>query len=114
MALFHFRFVYKFKARVSGTMFYHSHAAFQRGDGAFGAYIVRQAAESDPNSHLYDYDLTEHLIFPQEWFHQVNIAPRQNLNFDSFLIAGNQGSLCFAPLVKLGKKINIRIIDFEF
>ena len=52
-------------------MFYHSHVSFQRGDGNFGTYIVRQTPENDPNSDLYDYDLTEHVIFPQEWFHKV-------------------------------------------
>ena len=52
-------------------MFYHSHMSFQKGDGLFGPYIVRKPAGTDPNDHLYDYDLTEHLIFPQEWFHKV-------------------------------------------
>ena len=68
----HFRFTYKFKAQTTGTMFYHSHVSHQRGDGNFGPYIVRQTPEDDPNSHLYDYDLTEHMIFPQEWFHEVS------------------------------------------
>ena len=53
-------------------MFYHSHVSHQRGDGNFGPYIVRQTPEDDPNSHLYDFDLTEHMIFPQEWFHEVS------------------------------------------
>ena len=66
-----FRFVYNFNADVSGTMFYHSHVSFQRGDGNFGTYIVRQTPENEPNADLYDYDLTEHVIFPQEWFHKV-------------------------------------------
>lgn len=63
------KFVYKFKARTTGTMFYHSHMSFQRGDGLFGPYIVRQPLGQDPNENLYDFDLTEHFIFPQEWFH---------------------------------------------
>ena len=33
--------------------------------------IVRQAPEDEPHSRLYDYDLTEHLIIIQEWFHGV-------------------------------------------
>ena len=68
------RFVYKFQARTTGTMFWHSHTSFQRGDGAFGPYIVRRTAENDPQTHLYDFDLTEHLIFPQEWFHEVSLS----------------------------------------
>ena len=69
--LYNFRFMYSFEARTSGTMFYHSHSSFQRADGLIGAYIVRQAPGNDPNDQLYDFDLTEHVIFPQEWFHQV-------------------------------------------
>ena len=72
--LFLYRFTYKFKAQTTGTMFYHSHVSHQRGDGNFGPYIVRQTPEDDPNSHLYDYDLTEHMIFPQEWFHEVSLS----------------------------------------
>jgi hypothetical protein len=53
-------------------MFYHSHMSFQRGDGAIGPYIVRLTAQNDPNAHLYEYDLTDHFIFPQEWFHIVS------------------------------------------
>jgi len=56
---------------VPGTHFYHSHLSFQRGDGAFGAFVVREAPEDDVHAGLYDEDLTEHVIFPQEWFHEV-------------------------------------------
>jgi hypothetical protein len=47
---------------------------FQRGDGHFGAYVVRQTPQDDPQSKLYDYDLTEHIIIAQEWFHAVKIV----------------------------------------
>jgi hypothetical protein len=47
---------------------------FQRGDGHFGAYVVRQTSQDDPQSKLYDYDLTEHIIIAQEWFHAVKIV----------------------------------------
>ena len=59
------------EANFLGTHFYHSHSSFQRGDGAFGPYIVRQTATQEPHALLYDFDLTEHVIFPQEWFHAV-------------------------------------------
>ena len=68
---FRFRFRYKFKANTIGSMFYHSHSQFQRGDGLFGPYIVRTAAELDPNWNEYDFDLTGHYIHVQEWFHKV-------------------------------------------
>ena len=70
--LFDFRFRYKFKAVEAGSMFYHSHTAFQRGDGLFGPYIVRTAKDLERNSNEYDLDLTEHYISIQEWFHKVN------------------------------------------
>lgn len=84
-------------------MFYHSHMSFQRGDGLFGPYIVRQPLGQDPNENLYDFDLTEHFIFPQEWFHAVS-----KKNFHSNIIhvfyripifPGNQRSFCTTSLV---------------
>ncbi|TRY73881.1 hypothetical protein TCAL_12804 [Tigriopus californicus] len=63
------KFRYSFEAVVPGTHFYHSHNSFQRGDGAFGPYIVREKASHDAHRSLYDHDLSEHVIFPQEWFH---------------------------------------------
>ncbi len=56
-------------ASTPGTHFHHSHLSFQRADGNFGALIVREP--NDPNARHYDRDLTEHIIFPQEWFHMV-------------------------------------------
>ncbi len=71
---FLFRFQYSFVAATPGTNFWHSHTMFQRGDGHFGAYVVRQTLQDDPQSKLYDYDLTEHIIIAQEWFHAVKIV----------------------------------------
>lgn len=53
-------------------MFHHSHMQFQRGNGVFGAYIVRQSRQKDPHAHLYDFDLTDHVIFVQEYFHRTS------------------------------------------
>jgi FtsP/CotA-like multicopper oxidase with cupredoxin domain len=58
-------------AETPGTNFWHSHTMFQRGDGHFGAYVVRQTSANDAQTSLYDYDLTEHVIIAQEWFHSV-------------------------------------------
>ena len=46
--------------------------------------IVRQAPEDEPHSRLYDYDLTEHLIIIQEWFHGVilNMIETRSLKYD--------------------------------
>lgn len=66
-------FRYRFFAQVPGTHFYHSHSSFQRGDGAFGAYTVREPREQDPLGDLYDEDKTEHVVFLQEYFHKVRV-----------------------------------------
>lgn len=56
---------YKFIADNSGTLFYHSHFGEQRAFGLAGPLIIREA--KDPNAHLYDYDLTEHIVFIQDF-----------------------------------------------
>ena len=71
-------------------MFWHSHVSFQRGDGLFGPYIVRRPVGNDPNDYLYDFDLTEHFIFPQEWFHIVSSTQvfqcNSNIGFRKYLL----------------------------
>ena len=34
----------------------------------FGSIVIRQPAQSDPNSHLYDHDLPQHVIEVTDWF----------------------------------------------
>ena len=58
---------------MPGTNWYHSHTAFQRGDGLLGMYTVRLPPEDEPHAARYDYDLTDHLIVAQEWFHGVRL-----------------------------------------
>jgi FtsP/CotA-like multicopper oxidase with cupredoxin domain len=65
------RFDYHWTAVVPGTNWYHSHTAYQRGDGLFGMYIVRLPPDMEVHSYNYDFDLTEHYIIVQEWFHGV-------------------------------------------
>ena len=94
-------------------MFYHSHVAFQRGDGLFGPYIVRAIKDTDPNSKEYDFDLTEHFISVQEWFHQVSFTEIIQSIFNQFFFAieiyilsirsnflslGNKRGICIASL----------------
>ena len=66
-----YRFRYQWVSDVAGTSWYHSHTNLQRAQGLFGVHIVRQTPEDEPHSSLYDYDLTEHTIIVQEWFHKV-------------------------------------------
>ncbi|XP_055636865.1 uncharacterized protein LOC129775791 [Toxorhynchites rutilus septentrionalis] len=60
-------FRYTFKADNPGTHFWHSHTGMQRGDGAFGALIIRR--DNDPQRIMYDYDLSDHVITVQDWGH---------------------------------------------
>lgn len=65
-------FRYMFQADNSGTHFWHSHVGLQRGDGCFGAFIIRKP--DDPHLPLYDFDLTEHIIITQDWIHTNGIT----------------------------------------
>ena len=75
------RFSYKWKAVIPGSNWYHSHSSYQRGDGLLGMYIVRLPPEQEVHSLHYDFDLTDHYIIAQEWFHGV-----RDKNFDFFII----------------------------
>ena len=37
----------------------------------FGSLVIRQPAQSDPNSHLYDHDLPQHVIEVTDWYHET-------------------------------------------
>uniref|UniRef100_A0A8D8VVX2 Laccase-5 n=1 Tax=Cacopsylla melanoneura TaxID=428564 RepID=A0A8D8VVX2_9HEMI len=62
-------FRYQFTANA-GTHFWHAHTGLQKMDGIYGSIIVRQAPSLDPNSHLYDYDLTTHVMLLSDWMHE--------------------------------------------
>lgn len=42
----------------------------QKMDGIYGSIVIRQAPSLDPNSHLYDYDLTTHVMLLSDWMHE--------------------------------------------
>lgn len=65
-------FRYSFVATEPGTQFYHSHAGHHRVDGIFGALIVREPYENDPNAYLHDYDFGEHVILVADWMHELS------------------------------------------
>lgn len=64
-------FRYAFNATESGTQFYHSHSGHHKVNGHFGALIIRDNFENDPNSHLYDYDFPDHTILAADWMHEL-------------------------------------------
>ncbi|KAE8745551.1 hypothetical protein FOCC_FOCC007740 [Frankliniella occidentalis] len=53
-------FRYQMEAGNEGTHFWHAHSGLQKMDGIYGSIVVRQPPSQDPNSHLYDFDLTTH------------------------------------------------------
>ncbi|KFB43437.1 laccase 1 [Anopheles sinensis] len=65
-------FRYTFRADNPGTHFWHSHTGMQRGDGAFGALIIRR--DNDIQQLLYDEDLSEHVITVQDWGHEQGVS----------------------------------------
>jgi hypothetical protein len=49
---------------------YRVHTGLQKLDGLYGSIVVRQPPSHDPNSHLYDFDLTTHVILLSDWMHE--------------------------------------------
>ena len=37
----------------------------------FGSLVIRQPAQADPHSHLYDHDLPEHVLIVTDWYHET-------------------------------------------
>ncbi|XP_073832591.1 multicopper oxidase 1 [Musca autumnalis] len=70
----HSTFRYTFWADNVGTHFWHSHTGMQRGDGVFGALIIKRPRNEDPHGHLYDFDLSEHTMIVQDWVHVPGVS----------------------------------------
>ncbi|XP_029042896.1 laccase-1-like isoform X2 [Osmia bicornis bicornis] len=64
-------FRYDYSATEAGTHFWHSHLGFQRGDGVFGALIVRVPPKINWHYDLYDID--QHTILLSDWTHELGI-----------------------------------------
>ncbi|XP_070495178.1 uncharacterized protein [Chironomus tepperi] len=124
------KFRYAFTADDEGTHFYHSHSGHQKANGIFGALVVRAPDNTNPNRHLYDYDLPEHIIIASDWMHHLaeddfpGIVSRSQLT-QSILINGhgrffNQTSKKYqlAPLtiyhVEPNMKYRFRFINSAF
>jgi hypothetical protein len=69
----------------------YSIAVSHHADGIFGPFIVRQSLQRDPNSHLYDYDLDEHILTLSPWSHKISAYSldfQRNIEVSSILING--------------------------
>ncbi|BFG02114.1 laccase [Drosophila madeirensis] len=72
-------FRYRFQVDHGGTNWWHSHTEHQRAFGLAGPLIVRQPAKLNPHAHLYDFDLTEHVIMVQDWVHNFVESVAENI-----------------------------------
>lgn len=64
-----------------------------KSNGITGSLIIREPRENDLNSELYDYDLSEHIMFTNDWIHEyaetfVPGLPGRVLEPKSILING--------------------------
>ncbi|XP_035721855.1 laccase-2-like [Vespa mandarinia] len=122
-------FRYQFAVDNAGTHFYHSHSSLFLLDGQQGPLIVRSPKSEDPNGHLYDQDIFDHVIFLSDWMHGLAIdhlpgkwAMRPGQTPDNFLINGlgdytdpNTGKRSNTPLayfnVTAGNRYRFRMIN---
>ncbi|KAF4524249.1 hypothetical protein B566_EDAN008795 [Ephemera danica] len=122
-------FRYQFNADNAGTHFYHAHTGTQKLDGLQGTLIVRQTPSRDLHSHLYDFDLTNHVMIINDWMHEdsserfpgrLQVRPGQDP--DTILINGRgqfrdpqTGLMTNTPLevftVTPGRRYRIRLIN---
>ncbi|XP_026758133.1 uncharacterized protein LOC113517610 [Galleria mellonella] len=113
----------------AGTHFWHAHTGLQKLDGLYGSIVVRQPPSKDPNSHLYDYDLTTHVILLSDWLHEDaaerypgRLAVNTGQDPESVLINGkgqfrdpNTGFMTNTPLevftITPGRRYRFRMIS---
>lgn len=95
----------------------------------YGSIVVRQPPSKDPNSHLYDYDLTTHVMLLSDWLHEDaaerfpgRLAVNTGQDPESVLINGkgqfrdpNTGFMTNTPLevftITPGRRYRFRMIN---
>ncbi|GJQ82110.1 Lac2 [Trypoxylus dichotomus] len=120
---------YQWIAGNAGTHFWHSHTGLQKMDGLYGSIVVRQAPSRDPNSNLYDFDLTTHVMLISDWMHEDaaerfpgRLAVNTGQDPESLLINGkgqfrdpNTGFMTNTPLevftITPGRRYRFRMIN---
>lgn len=113
----------------AGTHFWHAHTGLQKLDGLHGSVVVRQPPSRDPNSHLYDFDLTTHVMLLSDWLHEDaaerypgRLAVNTGQDPESMLINGkgqfrdpNTGFMTNTPLeiftMTPGRRYRFRMIN---
>jgi FtsP/CotA-like multicopper oxidase with cupredoxin domain len=126
--IFHFANRYQWTGNA-GTHFWHAHTGLQKLDGIHGSIVVRQPPSKDPNSHLYDFDLTTHVMMLTDWMHEDaaerypgRLAVNTGQDPESMLINGkgqfrdpNTGFMTNTPLeiftMTPGRRYRFRMIN---
>ncbi|XP_017091486.2 uncharacterized protein Mco4 [Drosophila bipectinata] len=72
-------FRYRFEVDHGGTNWWHSHTEHQRAFGLAGPLVVRMPTRLNPHAHLYDFDLSEHVIMIQDWVHNFVESVAENI-----------------------------------
>ncbi|XP_046561436.1 laccase-2-like [Haliotis rubra] len=75
-------FKYEFTASPAGTHWYHGHTGMQLADGLFGAFIVRQPKDRDPNGALYDVD--DHVMLVGDWIPVTSMTRYVDLMYNIY------------------------------
>ena len=96
-------FEYEFNAADPGTHMWHAHAGTQRGDGFFGALIVREYDTANKQISMYDQDLVEHVILINDWLNETSISNFVKTYHDDFdhrphaMLINGRGVWPYAP-----------------
>ncbi|XP_014471746.1 PREDICTED: laccase-4-like [Dinoponera quadriceps] len=111
-------FRYQWSASNPGTHFWHAHTGLQKMDGVFGSIVVRQPPEYDPHGHLYDYDLSTHVLIMNDWMHKqgVDYFPGRRLSevgqFPNNILINGKGRYT-DPKTGMVTNTTLEVIDVE-
>jgi manganese oxidase len=101
------RFVYEFTLNQSGTFFYHSHMAMQEMLGMLGAFIMHPKAAPQPAVQKdFVIMLQEYAVLPNN-----SVPDTMKMEFNWLVFNGKAGPAITPPIVKLGERVRIRLIN---
>jgi manganese oxidase len=101
------RYVYDFTLHQEGTYFYHSHMAMQEMMGMVGAFIMHPKRPYEPRV---DKDfviiLQEYAVLPNN-----SVPNTMSMEFNWLTFNGKAGPAITPPIVRLGDRVRIRLIN---
>jgi manganese oxidase len=101
------RFIYEFTLNQAGTFFYHSHMAMQEMLGMLGAFIMHPKEAPQPAVQKdFVIMLQEYAILPNN-----SIPNTMNMEFNWLVFNGKAGPAITPPIVKLGDRVRVRLIN---